>query len=112
MEGITGISANSLGVGQQKTVNQLRFIMGSNSYLATEPGRIFVTDLGLDATSGQLNQIGVFGDKQNFVIQFSEEEAFLLNGVRVTGELPERGIFSIPGGITLKGTFLVARIRS
>jgi hypothetical protein len=111
MEGITGISANSLGGGQQKTVNQLRFAKGSNSYLATEPGRIFVTDLGLDATSGQLNQIGVFGDKQNFVIQFSEEEAFILNGVRVTGELPDRGIFTIPGGITLKGNFLVARIR-
>lgn len=73
--------------------------------------RIFVTLLEADATEEQLNQIGVFGDKQKFVIRFSEETAFLLNGIRVMGEVPSRSIFSIPGGTTLSGKFLVLRVR-
>ena len=55
--------------------------------------------------------IGVFGDKQNFVIQFSEKVAWLQNGVRVIGQKPSRSIFTIPGNTTLEGEFLVTRIR-
>ena len=57
-------------------------------------------------------QIGVFGDKQNFVIQFSEKEAFLNNRVRVTGQVTSRSIYTIPGGTTLIGKFLITRIRA
>lgn len=111
VRGITGIDDDSLEVGQEVIVSELRFGQGVNSFLASEPGRLFVTLLGADATEGQLNQIGVFGDKQKFMIQFSEETAFLLNGIRVIGEVPTRSIFSIPGGTTLRGEFLVMRVR-
>jgi hypothetical protein len=113
-EGVTGITrivSDNLEVGQQVIVSELRFGQGLNPYLTSELGRIFVTELGLDATVGQLNQIGVFGDKQKFVIQFSEETAFRLNGIRVMGEVPSRSIFSIPGGTVLRGEFLVTRVR-
>jgi hypothetical protein len=54
-----------------------------------------------------LNGIGVFGAKQSFAIQFSQESA-VLNGV---GPLLQRpGIFTIPGGTTMQGTFkIIAR---
>ena len=55
--------------------------------------------------------IGVFGDKQNFVIQFSKKEALLNNDVRVLGQKPSRNIYTIPGGSTLEGKFLITRIR-
>ncbi len=55
--------------------------------------------------------IGIFDDKQKFVIQFSEEIAFLSNEIRVLGEVPSRSIFSIPGSAVLKGKFLVTRVR-
>lgn len=71
-----------------------------------------MTELGIDASKGQLMNIGVFGDKQNFVIQLLEQEAFLNNEVRVTGQVPSRSIYTIPGGITLKGEFLVTMIRA
>lgn len=111
VRGITGIDSDRIKVGEEAIVSELKFGQGVNSFLASEPGRIFVTLLGTDATEGQLNQIGVFGDKQNFVIQLSEETAFLLNGIRVMGEVPSRSIFSIPGGTTLRGKFLVTRVR-
>lgn len=109
--GITGIVGASLKVGQQVLVSKLRFGQGVNSFLASEPGRIFVTTLDADATDGQLMNIGVFGDKQKFVIQFLEETALVLNEIRVLGKVPSRGIFSIPGGTTLRGKFLVRRVR-
>jgi RHS repeat-associated protein len=107
--GITGIVADNLGVGQQVGIAELRFAMGENSFMASEPGRIFVTELGPNATGGALNNIGVFGSKQQFVIQFSEETAFL-QGARVAGEKASRSIYSIPGGVTLKGEFTLTRV--
>ncbi len=112
VKGITGIDGNTLKLYDQVNVNQLEFGLGVNSFLASQPGQIFVTELGINASEGQLMQIGVFGDKQNFVIQFSETEAFLNNRVRVTGQVPSRSIYTIPGGTTLKGGFLVTRIRA
>ncbi|MDF5730344.1 MAG: hypothetical protein PUP92_20560 [Rhizonema sp. PD38] len=109
--GITEIDGYSLGIGEQVIVTELRFAQGINSFLASEPGRIFVMLLGTDATDSQLMNIGVFGEKQKFVIQFSEETAFILNGIRILGEVPSRSIFSIPGGTNLKGKFLVTRVR-
>ncbi|HZO78537.1 MAG TPA: hypothetical protein VFB39_10880 [Solirubrobacteraceae bacterium] len=97
-------------VGGQAEVEELRFGTGSNPFLASEPGSIFVTDLGPEATSGQLNQIGVFGEKQNFAISFSEEDAFS-SGARVRGERPDRGIYSVPGGCTIRGACVVRRVR-
>ncbi|HAG79915.1 MAG TPA: hypothetical protein DCL61_01820 [Cyanobacteria bacterium UBA12227] len=113
-EGVTGITrivGDNLEVSQQVIVRELLFGQGSNDYLAWEPGSIFVTELGIDATERQLNDIGVFGDKQNFAIQFSEEIAFLSNGIRVRGVMPSRSIFCIPGNTILQGTFLVTRVR-
>ncbi len=57
-------------------VSKLSFGLGANTYLAAQDGDIFVTDLGPDATVGQLNGIGVFGHKQDFVIRFSQRCAF------------------------------------
>ncbi|MEM7594731.1 MAG: hypothetical protein AAF383_25080 [Cyanobacteria bacterium P01_A01_bin.83] len=112
IQGIAGIDAVNLKINQQIFVEELKFGLGVNSFLSSAPGQIFVTELGIDASEGQLMNIGVFGNKQNFVIQFSEQEAFLNNGVRVTGQVPSRSIYTIPGGITLKGEFLVTRIRA
>ena len=112
VEGITGIDGNTLKLYDQVYANKLQFGLGVNSFLSSESGQIFVTELGVNATDGQLMQIGVFGDKQNFVIQFSEKEAFLNNRVRVTGQVTSRSIYTIPGGTTLKGKFLITRIRA
>ena len=111
VEGITGIEAKNMKVNEQILVNEIQFALGKNSFLSNATGDIFVTELGLDATDGQLMNIGVFDDKQNFVIQFSEKEAFLKNQVRVMGQKPSRSIFTIPGNTTLEGEFLVTRIR-
>lgn len=78
--------------------------------MANAIGDNFVTDLGTNATSRQLESIGVFGDKQNFAISFSEEGAFN-QGVRVKGSMPERGIYTIPGNSNLKGTFKITKTR-
>ena len=85
VKGITGINGNTLQLYDRVYVSELRFGQGVNSFLSSEPSQIFVTELGIRATDGQLMQIGVFGDRQNFVIQFSEKEAFLNNGIRVKG---------------------------
>lgn len=98
VKGISGIDSDSLEVSESVIVTKLRFAQGINSFLASEPGRIFVTLLGTDATDSQLMKIGVFGNKQKFVIQFSEETAFVLNGIRVIGEVPSRSIFFLTGG--------------
>ena len=110
--GITGIDGNNMKLYEQVFIHKLQFGVGVNSFLTSEPGQIFVSELGIDATEGQLMNIGVFGDKQNFVIQFSEKEAFLNDRVRVIGQMPSRSIYTISGGTTLKGEFLVTRIRA
>ncbi|MEL6439340.1 MAG: hypothetical protein AAFQ80_08825 [Cyanobacteria bacterium J06621_8] len=109
--GITGINGNTLNQYAQVYVNQLQFGLGVNTFLSSQSNQIFVTELGVNATDGQLMQIGIFEDKKNFVIQFSEKEAFLNNQVRVTGQVPSRSIYTIPGGTTLIGKFLITRIR-
>lgn len=63
MAGITG--AGPLKVGEKVGVDSLKFGRGSNNFLATNPGDNFVTDLGLGATPGQLQGIGVFGAKDS-----------------------------------------------
>ena len=117
VRGITRIVADNLEVGQQVIVSELRFGQGSNPFLANSPGDIFITDLGSDATVGELELIGVFGDKQKFVIQFSEETALVLNNIRVrpvkiSNNILNLGgsIYSIPGGATLKGQCVVMRV--
>lgn len=112
VEGITGIDGNNLELHQQVYVNKLQFGLGVNSFLTSEAGQIFVTELGIDVTDGQLMNIGVFGDKKNFVIQLSEKEAYLKNNVRIMGQMPSRSIYTIPGGTTLIGRFLITRIRA
>ncbi len=64
-DGIVGITGSGpLKVGESVGVDSLKFGQGSNNFLATNPGDNFVTDLGLDATPGQLQGIGVFGARQ------------------------------------------------
>lgn len=66
-----------------------------------------------DPTSWQNGEIaihiGVFGPKQQFVIQLSEETAFT-QGARILGEALTRSIYSIPGGVTLQGEFTLKRL--
>lgn len=105
--GITG--TRPLAVGESVEVGQLTFGKGANPFLVGE-GRTGVTDLGLDATPGQLERIGVFGSRQQYGIRFSELDAWN-SGVRVRGDLPSRNIYSIPGGCTITGTCTVTRLR-
>jgi hypothetical protein len=109
--GITGFDANSLSVGQSVYLSELCFGQGANDFMSSVAGDIFVTDLGADASVGQLARIGVFGDKANFVIQFSQEAA-LMNGARAIAANASRGIYTIPGGSILKGfSFILTRLR-
>lgn len=109
--GITGVNPKALQnlkPGESITVDELNFGKGTNTFMANSANDIFVTDLPVTSGSGQLNNIGVFGDKQGFVISFSEAAAFG-QGVRVRGANSVRGIFTIPGGSRLQGTFKITR---
>jgi RHS repeat-associated protein len=111
VNGITGVDPESLALGQTASVNQLSFGQGTNAFMANEPGDIFVTELGADATPRQLAQIGIFGEKQSFVIQFSQEAA-VMNDIIPFAVDAGRSIFTIPGGSELTGfDFLVTRLR-
>ncbi len=108
--GITGVQAGALIVGQPMSVQKLTFDYGNNSYLAEKLGDLFVTDLGINANARELDSIGVFGDKQNFVIQFSQETAFKqVPSVRPILVRPH--IYTFPGGTTLQGSLLIQRVR-
>jgi hypothetical protein len=104
--GITGVGP--LNVGDSVGVGSLKFGQGGNSFLAGAPGDNFVTDLGLDATSRQLEGIGVFGGRQQYAIQFSHETA-LDAGVRPM--MVRDNIFTIPGGSCMTGACVVTRVR-
>ncbi len=113
VQGISGVDVSGMSVGDTIEVSSLQFGTGKNNFMAEKVGDNFVTDLESDATSGQLNQIGVQGDKQNYVIQFSQEAA-LYSKVRLklasgAGE----GIYSFPANSTLSGgyTYTVTRVR-
>jgi hypothetical protein len=83
---------------------------GSTDFLATQPGDIFVTDVGPGASAGQLERLGIFGARQNFAIQFSQESA-ILQGIRPV--MVREGIYTIPGGSSFGPDFLynVLRLR-
>ena len=102
MQGITGLDA--LAPGESATVDQLNFAMGENSFLASSPGDIFITDLSATSGSGSLSQIGVFAERQAFSIEMSQE-TLLENGIRPIMQRPS--IFTIPGGTSLFGVFRV-----
>lgn len=110
MKGIAGVEPTRLQVGQSASVNSLEFGQGSTDFLATQPGDNFVTDVGPEASQGQLERLGVFGEKQNYAIQFSQESA-ILQGIRPT--MVREGIFTIPGGSSFGPDFLynVMRLR-
>ncbi|MEG5111042.1 RHS repeat-associated core domain-containing protein [Microcoleus sp. AT8-A4] len=117
IKGITGISISRLKrlkVGETVVVRKLKFKKGTNAFNTQASNDVFVTELQADATSGQLNQVGVFGDRQNFVIQFSGDEMMERNGILVRGAMLSNGgsIFSIPAaGRQLHGQFLVTKVR-
>jgi hypothetical protein len=104
VEGITGVDASTLASGQTVTVNQLAFGQGTNPFMTSAPGRIFVTDVPATTPGEQLLQMGVFQQKQAFAIQFSQETA-LENEVRPFME--KQNIFTIPGGTFMQGTFQI-----
>ncbi|MFJ1796632.1 polymorphic toxin-type HINT domain-containing protein [Kitasatospora griseola] len=111
-QGISGADVSGMSVGQTIEVRSVQFGQGSNQFMATGSGDMFVTDLGPDATSGQLGRVGVFGDRQNYVIQFSQEAAFD-HGVRPVMNPGSNSIFTIPGGSQFSGgyTYTVTRVR-
>jgi hypothetical protein len=113
--GITNIDKKVLeqvDVGEGIVIQELKFGEGKTSFLTSQnkPGEIFVTDLAFPLSSGKLNQIGVFGEKQNWVLLFSEEDAFLQNA-RIIPQIADRGIYSIPSNSNLLGTYKLIRTR-
>lgn len=100
VRGITSLETNTLQIGQPVEVVALSFGQGANTFLAGSAGDIFVTEAGPFATTGQLQRIGVFGDKQNYVIEFSRESVFR-NNARLTPLFPARGIYGLPAGTRL-----------
>jgi hypothetical protein len=105
VQGITGLNPGGLAPGQSATVSQLQFGIGQNSYLANAPGDSFVTNLPASATSGQLQQIGVFGARQGFAISFSGEAA-AAQGV-IVRSAGQPGIYTVPVQTVLTGCFTV-----
>ncbi|MFF0437485.1 polymorphic toxin-type HINT domain-containing protein [Streptomyces sp. NPDC004327] len=112
VRGIAGVDVSEMSIGHTIEVNSLRFGQGENGFLATSSGDMFATTLGRDATAGQLGRIGVFGDRQNYVIQFSQEAAFD-HGVRPVMNPGNSSIFTFPGGTEFSGghTYTVTRVR-
>ena len=109
VDGVAGIAGvGPLKIGDSVGVGGLKFGQGGNSFLSRAPGDNFVTDLGLDATPRQLEGIGVFGAKQQYAIQFSQEAA-LTSGVRPV--MVRENIFTIPGGSCITGACTVTRVR-
>jgi hypothetical protein len=62
----------------------------------------------VNASARQLEGIGVFGAKQQYAIQFSQEAAFN-SGVRPV--MVKQNIFTIPGGSCISGACVVTRVR-
>jgi hypothetical protein len=113
VSGITGVPIEmleQLAIGERILVNDIKFAKGSATTLAVQEGEIFVTELGITTSSGKLNQIGVFGDKQKYVISFSEEIAFLQNA-KVSARSVERSIYAIPPFSKLNGNFIITKVR-
>jgi hypothetical protein len=104
LQGITGLDPGVLSPGQSTTVNTLQFGVGQNSYLANNPGDIFVTSLPPTASPLQLSLIGVYGPQQGFAISFSGAGA-AAQGVLVQGS--GGTIYTIPANSTLTGCFSV-----
>jgi len=105
LQGITGLNPASLVPGQTTTVSQLQFGFGQNSYLARNPGDIFVTTLPPNASSVQLSQIGVYIENQGFAISFTGEAAAAQGILPMGSGIP--GIYTIPGGSIMTGCFTV-----
>ncbi|WP_230195997.1 polymorphic toxin-type HINT domain-containing protein [Streptomyces coriariae] len=112
VQGIAGVDVSGMAVGDTMEVGSLRFGTGSNDFMTTSPGDNFVTDLGRDATDGQLGRLGVFGDRRNYVIQFSQEAAFG-HGVRPKMNPGNTASYTFPGGTSFNGgfTYTVTRVR-
>jgi len=106
--GITGVNEGDLVVGQPILVKKLSFGSGNNDFLTENPGDLFVTDLGIESSQGQLESIGVFGNNQDFVIQFSQETALVQ---KIRPKRSREHIYTIRGGTLLQGIFLVQRLR-
>lgn len=112
-QGVIRPTVGELAVGQTALVARLTFGYGHSTYLAENPGDIFVTEIGPEATPGQLMWIGVFADKQTYVIQFSRESA-LAQGVWLSPLLSARSIFGISQGTVLDDTnfvYTVTKVR-
>jgi RHS repeat-associated protein len=108
-DGVAGIAGvGPLNVGESVGVGSLKFGQGGNRFLAGAAGDNFVTDLGVNASARQLEGIGVFGAKQQYAIQFSQEAAFN-SGVRPV--MVKQNIFTIPGGSCISGACVVTRVR-
>lgn len=113
VSGITGVSEKVLAglkPGEQVVVNSAKFKPGVNSFLTGEGGGVGVTKLGSDALPSQLEGIGVFGAKQQYVIEFSQE-SMIQSGVRSRADMPSRSIWSIPGDSVIQGTITVKKVR-
>jgi RHS repeat-associated protein len=112
VQGIAGVDVSGMSVGDSISVGSLHFGQGDNNYLAENPGDMFATDLGADATTGQLNSIGVYNSRQEYVIQFSQEAA-MDNGIRPKMSPGKSSIYTFPGGSTLGDGYVytVTRVR-
>lgn len=111
--GISGVPNETLAglaPGERVVIGSAKFNPGVNTFLTGEDGGVGVTKLGADASPAQLALIGVSGDRQQYVIEFSRE-TLLNNNVPLSAVKAERSIFSIPGNTTVKGTITIQRVR-
>ncbi len=108
LRGIVGVVARTLHPRQSIAVPEARFASGTADFLVNAPGDIFVTDLSIDASPGQLALRGIFGAKQHYVISMGEG-ALVAQGIRLVWTMPGRGIGVIPGGTIVAGPLVATR---
>lgn len=108
LEGITGLTADELLVGETVEIDHIYFGAGLNSFLTSEVGRIFLTGLGPEASALRLALIGIFTAQQQFAIRVSAETLHN-NRVAYFCENAQRSIYTIPAHVTIYGAIQVTR---
>lgn len=108
LQGITGLKADELQVGEPVALDRIHFSAGWNPFLTSEVGRIFLTERGPGASALRLALIGIFTEQQQFAIRFSAETLHN-NSIAYFCENAQRSIYTIPAHVTISGAIQVTR---
>ena len=74
------------------------------------PAKANLSELTLDELELHLKTAGVPPDRRGFAIEFSQETV-VQNGIHLRADSPNKSIWSLPGGTTLKGTITIKKVQ-